>query len=57
METVFTNVVLEKGVKSYMLLGGLLAKGPVCPFLGNFILKTVTGSFLHPYVQNNMLRD
>lgn len=34
METVFTNVVMEKDVKSYMLLGGLLAKGPVCPFLG-----------------------
>ncbi|MGF9964566.1 hypothetical protein [Bacillus rhizoplanae] len=34
METVFTNVAFEKEVKAYLLLGDLLATGPVCPFLG-----------------------
>lgn len=34
METVFTNVAVTNEVKSYLLLGGLLVTGLVCPFLG-----------------------
>ncbi|MFD2115349.1 hypothetical protein ACFSTH_09830 [Paenibacillus yanchengensis] len=34
METVFSNVVLQQEVKSYLLLGGLLVTGLVCPFTG-----------------------
>ncbi|MDQ0273364.1 hypothetical protein [Cytobacillus purgationiresistens] len=39
METVFTNVVFKKEVKAYLLLGGLLVTGLVCPFLGKLHME------------------
>ncbi|MFO1443648.1 hypothetical protein KDN24_10570 [Bacillus sp. Bva_UNVM-123] len=39
MKTVFANVALEKEVKSHMLLGDLLATGPVCPFLSKLHME------------------
>ncbi|MGG3889616.1 hypothetical protein [Metabacillus fastidiosus] len=39
MAAIFINIELEKDTKSYMLIGGLLVKGPVCPFLSKFHIK------------------
>ena len=38
MGTIFKNEVLIEA-KSYMLLGGLLVMGPVCPFLSKLHIE------------------
>ncbi|WP_195891664.1 hypothetical protein [Bacillus ndiopicus] len=48
METVFTNVELTKEAKSYLLLGGVLVTGPVCPFLSKLHIENSDRKLLHP---------
>jgi len=52
METVFANGLTEKEVKSYRLLGDLLSKGEVCPFLSKFHIENRFRKLLPSYFNN-----
>ncbi|MBE5106323.1 hypothetical protein IGI01_13770 [Bacillus thuringiensis] len=55
METVFKNEVLKEA-KSYMLLGKLLAMGPVCPFSSKLHIENSDRKLFVPLSRSSMLR-